>query len=469
MTCVSGYDITKKRVPTGLKVTTKEVDLCETVRKVLGQSQGNDFIKSSNAICQCFPRLEELKSTANFKSLSQGVISTSNAKAADEILSLQKWQCLQDGGLSLQSNSSEVKSSIQSGNDFTNVQGFEMDEMTHAKLIAGIKSCQKGDCNSTLITETIQYIFRMSSDVEGRFKGSLDKWQTILSDIESVSTSLNDLLPKFTSYAASAQVQFDSINGLCQKSGSCTGPYLLYFLQLVGNNIVAAKYFGKLQFPSDLRGNLETLLGRIDDTSNQIGSLDDTKVVALFKSNKIKSATDLFQILPMIKSLKSISTDIKTRLDPFQEVLPHNQTFAITTITKQQKLLSLPLEDIEEGLGSDQHELIEKLSAMRQLIAESDNDHNLTRFIEYLGSLQGELNSLITMIGTFAIETKVVNNKLWSKLPGMAIPCSRKKTKTYKDSGFTEVFSYPEYFKCMVDGAIAAFPDRQMGYVRITS
>ena len=77
-----------KRVPTGLKVTTKQVDLCETVRKVLGQPQGDTFIKSSDAICKCFPRLEQLNATAQFKPLSQGILSPSNGEIADEILSL---------------------------------------------------------------------------------------------------------------------------------------------------------------------------------------------------------------------------------------------------------------------------------------------------------------------------------------------------------------------------------------------
>ena len=81
----------------------------------------------------------------------------------------------------------------------------------------------------------------------------------------------------------------------------------------------------------------------------------------------------------------------------------------------------------------------------------------------------GQFSDLSETVEKFTIETKVVNYKTWSKLPAMAMPCSRQKTKTYKDSGFKEVFSYREYFKCVVDEATAAFPDRQMGFVRVTS
>lgn len=85
----TGYDITTKRVPTGLKVVTKQVDLCQTVRNVLGQSEGDNFIKSSEAICKCFPRLQQLSLTTQAKSISQGVISKANAKVADEIPGLE--------------------------------------------------------------------------------------------------------------------------------------------------------------------------------------------------------------------------------------------------------------------------------------------------------------------------------------------------------------------------------------------
>jgi hypothetical protein len=88
---VKGYDKTTKVVPTGLKVLTKKVDLCQTVRKVLGTSRGETFIKSSDAICKCIPRLDELSTTESFKSVSQkGVISSENAKVVAETQTLEK-------------------------------------------------------------------------------------------------------------------------------------------------------------------------------------------------------------------------------------------------------------------------------------------------------------------------------------------------------------------------------------------
>ncbi|RBR14479.1 uncharacterized protein FIESC28_07715 [Fusarium coffeatum] len=342
MTCVSGYDIIKKRVPTGLKVTTKQVDLCEAVRKVLGQPQGDAFVKSSDAICKCFPRLEQLNTTAQFKSLSQGIMSLSNGKVADEIFSLNT--CLQNGGIDLQHNLDEVKGSIQSGPGFSNSQ---MDEYTYPKLIAGIKSCQQDVCNSTLITGAITNGLSASGEADGSLRGTLNRWQAILSSIKSDSTGLNQLLPKFMSYVESAQVQFDEINDMCTELDSCKGPHVSEFLQKVASKIAATKYLGTLRFPSTLASTLDNILKRVLEALDLPRYLEGDAAVALFKNNKIKTTKDLFQLLPKIKTLHPISKDINTRLVPIKEFLPNNQTFAISTYTEQQQLLSIPFQDIE--------------------------------------------------------------------------------------------------------------------------
>jgi hypothetical protein len=61
------------------------------VRKVLGTSRGETFIKSSDAICRCFSRLDELSTTESFKSVAKkGVISPEDAKVVAETQTLEK-------------------------------------------------------------------------------------------------------------------------------------------------------------------------------------------------------------------------------------------------------------------------------------------------------------------------------------------------------------------------------------------
>ncbi|KAJ0137597.1 Gag polyprotein [Fusarium oxysporum f. sp. albedinis] len=458
MTCVSGYDITTKRVPTGLKVVTKQVDLCQTVRNVLGQSEGDNFIKSSEAICKCFPRLQQLSLTTQAKSISQGVISKANAKVADEIPGLETASFLFLILLVLLTDSNSVC-------------GTEMDVPTYAKIITGMKSCEKGSCNSTQIIEAVQYVFsRFRNDIEGGFRGVLSNWG-ILTSMNATSVEQRDALSNLMSYVSLAQAQVESINASCEKLGSCKGPAVSSFMEQVNSNIAAASYLGNLRFPADLGGKLNNLLQRQANAYSQARDLlDEAATVALFKNGKVKTVKDLFQLLPMAKRVKDLSNNIKTQLDPFKEFLPNNLTFAISTAKEENKLRSMSFDEIELELNvsekEENHEVLEKLEAMQELIFKNYNGNYLSRVISSIGSIQGQLSYLSAMNGKFIIETDIVSFEQLSKLPTMAMPCSKTVDKTYKDSGFKKVFSYPEYSKCTVDGMTAKFPDLQIGYFR---
>ncbi|KAJ9423007.1 hypothetical protein FOXG_05796 [Fusarium oxysporum f. sp. lycopersici 4287] len=436
----TGYDITTKRVPTGLKVVTKQADLCQTVRNVLGQSEGDNFIKSSEAICKCFPRLQQLSLTTQAKSISQGVISKANAK------------CLRDGGLTIENGWSDAMNSIKAQG--TPIKAFEMNVPTYAKILTGMKSCEKGTCNSTQIIEAVQYVFsRFRDDIEGGFKGVLSHWG-ILTSMNATSVEQRDALSNLMSYVSLAQAQVESINASCEKLGSCKGPAVSSFMEQVNSNIAAASYLGNLRFPADLARDL----------------LDEAAIVALFKNGKVKTVKDLFQLLPVAKRVKDLSNDIKTQLDPFKEFLPNNLTFAISTAKEENKLRSMSFDEIELELNvsekEENHEVLEKLEAMQKLFFKNYNGNYLSRVISSIGSIQGQLSYLSAMNGKFIIETDIVSFEQWSKLPTMAMPCSKTVDKTYKDSGFKKVFSYPEYSKCTVDGMTVKFPDLQIGYFR---
>ena len=121
-----------------------------------------------------------------------------------------------------------------------------MDESTYAKLIASVKSCKQGVCNSILVTETVKYVLRASGEADGSLTGTLNGWQGMLSAIKSVATDLNGLLPKLMSYVDSAQVQSDEINDMCTELDSCKGPYVSEFLQK--GNYHKLQDFGSLKF-----------------------------------------------------------------------------------------------------------------------------------------------------------------------------------------------------------------------------
>lgn len=102
---------------------------------------------------------------------------------------------------------------------------------------------------------------------------------------------------------------------------------------------------------------------------------------------------DLFQLLPMAKRVKDLSNDIKTQLDPFKEFLPNDLTFAISTAKEENKLRSMSFDEIELELNvsekEENHEVLEKLEAMQELIFKNYNGKYLSRVISSIGSIQG--------------------------------------------------------------------------------
>ncbi|RKK98149.1 hypothetical protein BFJ71_g6867 [Fusarium oxysporum] len=289
--------------------------------------------------------------------------------------------------------------------------------------------------------------------------------------MNATSVEQRDALSNLMSYVSLAQAQVESINASCEKLGSCKGPAISSFMEQVNSNIAAASYLGNLRFPADLGGKLNNLLQRQANAYSQARDLlDEAATVALFKNGKVKTVKDLFQLLPMAKRVKDLSNDIKTQLDPFKEFLPNNLTFAISTAKEENKLRSMSFDEIELELNvsekEENHEVLEKLEAMQELIFKNYNGNYLSRVISSIGSIQGQLSYLSAMNGKFIIETDIVSFEQWSKLPTMPMPCSKTVDKTYKDSGFKKVFSYPEYSKCTVDGMTAKFPDLQIGYFR---
>ena len=74
-----------------MTILTKEVDLCDEIRRALGKGLGDKFIKSSEAICGCFTRLQNFATAGSFTAMSiRGEMTTATAKVADDTLSIEK-------------------------------------------------------------------------------------------------------------------------------------------------------------------------------------------------------------------------------------------------------------------------------------------------------------------------------------------------------------------------------------------
>lgn len=74
-----------------MTILTKEVDLCEEIRRALGKGLGDKFIKAPEAICGCFTRLQNFATSGAFTAMSlRGEMTTATTKVADDTLSIEK-------------------------------------------------------------------------------------------------------------------------------------------------------------------------------------------------------------------------------------------------------------------------------------------------------------------------------------------------------------------------------------------
>ena len=76
-------------MPSSLTVLTKKINLCNQIRSILGNTIGNKFINSNNALCSCFPKVKQLESSGKFTSISsKGELKSENSnviKTAGEL------------------------------------------------------------------------------------------------------------------------------------------------------------------------------------------------------------------------------------------------------------------------------------------------------------------------------------------------------------------------------------------------
>ncbi|KAF4947665.1 hypothetical protein FGADI_10236 [Fusarium gaditjirri] len=96
-------------VPNGFKIVTSKkkvrsiqfnyikVNVCDQIRKALGLTLGNKFLKARDPICNCFTKLRTLNSEGKFSSSSAGNFDVANSYYLDQAATLEK--CLTDAGL----------------------------------------------------------------------------------------------------------------------------------------------------------------------------------------------------------------------------------------------------------------------------------------------------------------------------------------------------------------------------------
>ncbi|KAF5543145.1 hypothetical protein FMEXI_7161 [Fusarium mexicanum] len=476
--CVPGWVDTTKQVITGLEVLTKKVNLCDTVRKILGQPQGDNFIQSSNAICQCFPRISKLSATSGFKSFEKGILSPADLKDVDQVVGAHK--CMNESGFQTADDRDKVRKTLQSKakRNVLIIEGPEINEDKYSKLMAISKSCKPGSfCTGMQIQETIRNLFSpYMAEIARQFREALFvPWVPFLQNLLLISNDFNTATRNIGSPFISFRSRYTYATQIaCVQLGSCDGPAMSSFFKQVGDIINNTELIYVMSVPETSKNLLTTYVKEAQDANELAEDLPDEQASAdLFRGGEIQTVQDLFKFVPIVDRTFLLQRKIGWIVDFFTDYTAENRGLITSTFNSLEAVFVTSSDAIETELNINER---------------PENDNLLQQIIMMKNILKGDIyGHLYTMKTAFeryddstakssfgpgksgvVMEPSAISYQRWTKIPKMAMPCSKQTTKTFNKSGFTKIFSFTEYFKCMVESATAYYPKLQIPYLRLT-
>ncbi|RBQ76468.1 hypothetical protein FVER14953_03334 [Fusarium verticillioides] len=487
-TCVPGWEKKSKQIPSSLTILTKEIDLCDDIRRALGKTLGDKFIKSSEAICGCFTRLQTFATTGSFTAMSiRGEISTATTKVADDTLSIEKVlsscfslnfspnasKCFGKVSLPILNNKVDIANVLKSIAPWIIAQAKDIDLSVFQSLARVVGACQAGNCNANSISAAVNaYLAPSFQSMEPPIKSVLVQWDGALTRIEERVKDINEAADSLANNYDFMRAEFDSSKQkICEELQRCDGQGVPKFLDRVDEVIEAANRLWPVRGPLDVPSSrLSNRLAETIQLRKDIKKYPEaTSLVSMIKQGKFKKISDIFLFMPIVQRIPELAKQIKADLSPLQDVVNEYKQLSGET---HDNVWSLSWSNIiwpDTELTSDSPE------ADAALITELDAVDTLVR--DYLSSpvrvysdgmfmMDAELRGFSVVNGSFAMETKVATYNRWTTI-SMDMPCSEKETKVYKKSGLQKSFSWRSYFKCKVAPVTAYFPKTHVPYIRI--
>ncbi|KAG5746160.1 hypothetical protein H9Q70_011149 [Fusarium xylarioides] len=484
----NGWEKKSKQIPSSLTILTKEIDLCDEIRRTLGRSLGDKFIKSSEAICGCFTRLQTFATTGTFTAMSiRGEISTATTKVADDTLSIEKVlypyfsldfssntsKCFGKVSLPILNNKVDIANVLKSIAPWVIAQAKDIDLSVFQSLSRVVAACQAGNCNANSIGAAVNaYLAPSFQLMEPPIKSVLVQWDGALTRIQEQVKDINEAADSLASNYDIMRAEFDSTKQkICEELNRCDGQGVPKFLNRVDEVIEAANKLWPVRGPLDVPSN--RLSNRLADTTQLRKDIkkypEAASLVSMIKQGKFKKISDIFLFMPIVQRVPELAKQIKTELSPLQDVIKEYKQLSGET---HDNVWSLSWSNI---IWPDTELTSDSPDADAVLIAELDAVDTLVR--DYLSSpllaysngmfiMDAELRGFSVVNGSFAMETKVVTYNRWTTI-SMDMPCSKKETKVYKKSGLQKSFSWRTYFKCKVAPVTAYFPKTHVPYIRI--
>ncbi|KAF5013974.1 hypothetical protein FDECE_62 [Fusarium decemcellulare] len=471
--CVPGWEKKTTTVPVGLYVLTKQVDLCLTVRNVLGNTLGLKFIKSSDAICNCFPQVQKMSNGGQFNSIStKGELTSANTNIITEASRLQT--CLVNGGISVKDGKATIANELKSGNGWTVAPAAEIDLATYKNMIAAANACQSGTCNQNVIRNTFAPYLTQTNKLMVKPLGDiLGGWSRTLTEIHKNTRELDSLAGDLLGALEAAQPIFETAKQvICEELNRCSGPGFTDYMAVASELLARIDHLWQIRGPLDVpNSQLYDMIEHTSDAVKMLLNLPDMSTLAsTIQQGKFKKVSDIFQIIPIAKALPKLAAEIKTGLEPVKQAI---EDYGSDTTAADDQLRQLLMwtrwedrypdefhtEDTEadEKLMQEFTKIQDAMGAIFDPMVSYGNDMHFVRL---------ELKWFSVTNGTFAVENKIASYQRWSTLD-MNMPCSKTESKTFEKSGFKRAYSWKKYFKCKLGPLSAYFPKHYNPYIRI--
>ncbi|KAL6352220.1 hypothetical protein LRP88_14425 [Fusarium phalaenopsidis] len=485
---ISSWEKKSVQVPSSLTILTKEVDLCDEIRRALGKGLGDKFIKSAEAICGCFTRLQNFATTGSFTAMSiRGEMTTATAKVVDDTLSIEKApypyvsaefssnlsKCFGKVSLPILNNKADIASVLKSIAPWVIAQAKDIDLSVFQSLARVVAACQAGNCNANSISAAVNnYLTPSFQLMEPPIKSVLVQWDGAMTRIQERVNDINEAANSLASNYDIMRAEFDSSKQkICEELQRCDGQGVPKFLGRVDEVIEAANRLWPVRGPLDVPSN--QLGKRLADTIQLRKDIkkhpDAASLVSMIKQGKFKKISDIFLFMPIVQRVPELAKQIKTDLSPLQDII---RQYKQPSGEAQENTWSLSWSNIiwpDTELTSDSPEadaaLIAELNAVDELVRKYLSSH-LLAYSNGMVIMDAELRGFSVVNGSFAMETKVATYNRWTTI-SMDMPCSKKETKVYKKSGLQKSISWRTYFKCKVAPVTAYFPKTHMPYIRI--
>ncbi|RBR17242.1 hypothetical protein FVER53590_03528 [Fusarium verticillioides] len=327
------------------------------------------------------------------------------------------------------------------------------------------------------IQETIQNLFTpYMAEIGRQFReGLFVPWVPLLENLLSISSDFNTAAQNIGSPFLGFKSRYDyATQTSCVELGSCDGLAVSSFFKQVGDMVNNIQLIYKMRVPDTASNLLTTYIKEAQDANTAAEELPDEQASAdLFRGGEIQTVQDLFKFIPTVDRTFLLQRRIGWIVDFYAGYSAENQGLVSSTFSSLVNVSSSSSAAIEKELNikerPENDDLLQQIIMMKTVMKRDLDDHlsameqSFRRYDDLIAkSSFGPGKSGVVM------EPSAISYQRWTKVPKMAMPCSKQTTKTFNKSGFTKTFSFTEYSKCMVEGATAYYPKLQIPYLRLT-